>query len=565
MHIKFHYVKFKNLLSYGNVETTVVLDQHKHTIFTARNGQGKSSIAEGICYALYGKPYRNIKLAQLINSINKKALLVEIAFTKGSDLFKVIRGQKPTVFEIYKNNEKILEDAASRDYQVYLETEILGINFKTFKQIIIMGSAAYTPFMALTAAERRNITEEVLDIAVFSSMSDIAKQKVAEYKSQVQSLDYEISVIKNQIDTQKELLATLTEEAKVKSDEINLKIQESNAKIDAYNKRLSELEAELCSIGDVDDKHSALIESKNKLQVKLAKINQQIETLNESLELYNDDACPTCGQTFAEDLKRSKTQEHKCKVAKLVDVQEQLDSMLADFNAKILAVAQSVKHCKTLIQERNNILYAKRLEEQNLADLKKETSSDGIDLCKAKLKDFVASLVDKTDEKNEASKNLNYYKASVEILKDSGIKSKVISTFIPVLNQMINDYLNKFDMFVSFELDENFNETIKSRHRDTFTYNSFSEGEKTKIDLAILSSWRKLAMSRNSVSTNLLIFDETLDRGLDEDSVQIFIDILSSIEDNVNSIVISHRNVVPEMFDRQMTVEKVRDFSVLTC
>ena len=565
MHIKFHYVKFKNLLSYGNAETTVVLDQHKHTIFTAKNGSGKSSISESICYALYGKPYRNIKLGQLINSINKKALLVEIAFTKGSDQFKVIRGQKPTIFEIYKNGEKILEDAASRDYQTYLETEILGINFKTFKQIIVMGSAAYTPFMSLTAAERRNITEEVLDIAVFSSMSDIAKQKVSEHKSQVESLTYEIQVIKNQIDTQKELLATLTEEAKIKSDEVKLKIHESTTKIADLNKQLLDVETHLASIGDVDSKHDSLVESKGKLQLKIAKITQKIESLNEDLELYHDDSCPTCGQEFASDLKAKKTEEHQCKVQSLTDMQEQLNTMLADFNAKIVAVAQTVKQCRELVQSRNNILYAKRLEEQNLLDLIKETSSDGIDLCKAKLKDCVASLVDKTDEKNEASKNLNYYKASVEILKDSGIKSKVISTFIPVLNQMINEYLNKFDMFVSFELDENFNETIKSRHRDTFTYNSFSEGERTKIDLAILFAWRRLAMSRNSVSTNLLIFDETLDRGLDEDSVQIFIDILSSIEDNVNSIVISHRNVVPEMFDRQMTVEKVRDFSVLTC
>lgn len=565
MHIKFHYVKFKNLLSYGNAETTVVLDQHKHTIFTAKNGSGKSSISESICYALYGKPYRNIKLGQLINSINKKALLVEIAFTKGSDQFKVIRGQKPTIFEIYKNGEKILEDAASRDYQTYLETEILGINFKTFKQIIVMGSAAYTPFMSLTAAERRNITEEVLDIAVFSSMSDIAKQKVSEHKSQVESLTYEIQVIKNQIDTQKELLATLTEEAKIKSDEVKLKIHESTTKIADLNKQLLDVETHLASIGDVDSKHDSLVESKGKLQLKIAKITQKIESLNEDLELYHDDSCPTCGQEFASDLKAKKTEEHQCKVQSLTDMQEQLNTMLADFNAKIVAVAQTVKQCRELVQSRNNILYAKRLEEQNLLDLIKETSSDGIDLCKAKLKDCVASLVDKTDEKNEASKNLNYYKASVEILKDSGIKSKVISTFIPALNQMINEYLNKFDMFVSFELDENFNETIKSRHRDTFTYNSFSEGERTKIDLAILFAWRRLAMSRNSVSTNLLIFDETLDRGLDEDSVQIFIDILSSIEDNVNSIVISHRNVVPEMFDRQMTVEKVRDFSVLTC
>lgn len=564
MLIKFHYIKFKNLLSYGNAETVLTLDQHRHTLFTAKSGNGKSGTIEAICYGLYGKPYRNIKLGQLINSINKKNLVVEIAFTKGVDQFKVIRGQKPTIFEVYKNGEKILEDAASRDYQTYLETEILGINFKTFKQIIVMGSAAYTPFMSLSAAERRNITEEVLDIAVFSNMSDIAKQKVAEHKSQVESLTYEIQVIKNQIDTQKELLSTLSEEAKVKSDEVKQKHKESTEKIAALNKRLTEIEADLGAIGDVADKHESLIESKNKLQLKLAKINQQIETLNEGLSLYHDDACPTCGQAFADDLKQSKEQEHQCKVAKLVDIQEQLDSMLEDFDAKIVSVAASVKQCRDLIQERNNILYAKRLEEQTIVSLSKETSTDGIDLCKSKLKDCVASLVEKTDEKNEASKNFNYYKTSVEILKDSGIKSKVISTFIPVLNQMINEYLNKFDMFVSFELDENFNETIKSRHRDTFTYNSFSEGEKTRIDLSILFSWRRLAMSRNSVSTNILIFDETLDRGLDDDSINIIVDVLGSIEDTVNSIVISHRNIVPELFDRHLTVEKVRDFSVLS-
>lgn len=564
MLIKFHYIKFKNLLSYGNAETVLTLDQHRHTLFTAKSGNGKSGTIEAICYGLYGKPYRNIKLGQLINSINKKNLVVEIAFTKGIDQFKVIRGQKPTIFEVYKNGEKILEDAASRDYQTYLETEILGINFKTFKQIIVMGSAAYTPFMSLSAAERRNITEEVLDIAVFSNMSDIAKQKVAEHKSQVESLTYEIQVIKNQIDTQKELLSTLSEEAKVKSDEVKQKHKESTEKISALNKRLAEIEADLGAIGDVADKHESLLESKNKLQLKLAKINQQIETLNEGLSLYHDDACPTCGQAFADDLKQSKAQEHLCKVAKLVDIQEQLDSMLEDFDAKIVSVAASVKQCRDLIQERNNILYAKRLEEQTIVSLSKETSTDGIDLCKSKLKDCVASLVEKTDEKNEASKNFNYYKTSVEILKDSGIKSKVISTFIPVLNQMINEYLNKFDMFVSFELDENFNETIKSRHRDTFTYNSFSEGEKTRIDLSILFSWRRLAMSRNSVSTNILIFDETLDRGLDDDSINIIVDVLGSIEDTVNSIVISHRNIVPELFDRHMTVDKVRDFSILS-
>lgn len=564
MQIKFKTVRFKNLLSYGNTFTEMVLDQHRHTILTAKNGQGKSSTIESICYGLYGKPYRNIKLSQLINSINKKAMVVEIEFIKGADQFKVIRGQKPTIFEIYKNGELILEDAASRDYQTYLETEILGINFKTFKQIIVMGSASYTPFMNLSAAERRNITEEVLDIAVFSNMSDIAKQKVSEHKSQVESLAFEIQTLKNQIESQKQLIQTLQDEETAAGQEAQEKILFVTQRLQEINGSIIAIDAELESLSNVSSTNSALLESKSKLSIRLAKIEQKIESMNTMLEFYDADACPTCGQAFDESLKQEKTHQHSNSITEVIDQKKQTEDMLNSFILKINEISDSVIKYSKLTQERQNLTYSKHSEERALLGLQKPKTSGSIEISKNKLKEYVTFLVDKTEEKNNAQLKLSYYKTSVEILKDSGIKSKVILTFIPMLNTLINEYLRKFDMFVSFELDETFNETIKSRNRDTFSYNSFSEGEKTRIDLSILFAWRKIAMSRNSVSTNILIFDETLDRGLDEDSVNIFIDILNCLEEDVNSLVISHRNLVPEMFDRHMTVEKIRDFSVLS-
>lgn len=564
MQIKFKTVRFKNLLSYGNTFTEIVLDQHRHTIFTAKNGQGKSSTIESICYGLYGKPYRNIKLGQLINSINKKAMLVEIEFSKGTDQYKVIRGQKPTIFEIYKNGELILEDAASRDYQAYLETEILGINFKTFKQIIVMGSAAYTPFMNLSAAERRNITEEVLDIAVFSNMSDIAKQRVSEHKSQADSLTFEIQTLKNQIENQRQLIQTLQDEEMAAGAETQEKIEQANKRISDIDLEIESIDSQLILLANTSDAHTSLMESKSKLSIRLAKIEQKIESMNSMLEFYEAESCPTCGQIFNDALKQEKSCEHSNSIKEINEQKIQTESLLNSFIERITTISESVVQYTNLTTTRQSLSYNKRSEERTLLELKKPRTSGSIELSKTKLKEYVNALVEKTDEKNEIQTKLNYYKTSVEILKDSGIKSKVILTFIPLLNTLINEYLQKFDMFVSFELDETFNETIKSRNRDTFSYNSFSEGEKTRIDLSILFAWRKIAMSRNSISTNILIFDETLDRGLDEDSVNIFIDILNCLEEDVNSIVISHRNLVPEMFDRHLTVEKVRDFSVLS-
>lgn len=564
MQIKFHYVKFKNILSYGNVETTFDLSSYRHTIITAANGCGKSSLIDAICYVLYGKPYRSIKLGQLINSINKKNLLVTIEFSIGNDTYKIIRGQKPTIFEIYKNNELIKEDAASKDYQSYLETQILGINFKTFKQIIVIGSASYVPFMNLTAAERRNITEDVLDISVFSSMQEIAKQKLNEIKSSVDSLTYEITITKTQLESQKELLSQLEYETKEKQEELDKDKKLTEDNIILLKSKIQVIDDELLKFSDINSNYDKFIDIKNKLNSKLIKFDSNIESMNESIKFYDNDSCPTCGQDINVDLKASKQKEVSDKIQLLQTEKLNVENTLNVCVEKLNTLEQSIFEQKNLLQNRRDYVYTLSVEQKKLLTFKEVNVTESYDLCKSKVKTLVEQLIEKNESKIKLSKEQSLYKTATEILKDNGIKAKVISTFIPVLNTLINEYLEKFDMYVSFELDETFTETIKSRDRDTFSYNSFSEGEKKRIDLGILFAWRKIAMSRNSVSTNLLIFDETMDSSLDDDSVQTFIDILASIEESVNTIIISHRNVIPELFDRHVTISKIRDFSVMS-
>lgn len=565
MQVKFNWIKFKNLLSYGNVETHIDLASSRHTIVTAKNGQGKSSaFLDSICYALYGKPYRNIKLGQLVNSINKKGLWCEIEFSVGSDTYRVIRGQKPNIFEIYKNNEIVLEDAASRDYQSYLETEVLKINYKTFKQIIVIGSANYVPFMNLSAAERRNITEEVFDIAIFSVMQDLAKKGVAEYKSQVDSLTYEIQVLKNQIASQKELLSTLTAENESKQHDIESQRAVCEDTIAKANSRIAEIDALLSDGSELQEKSSQLMSAFTQVKQKVTKLESKIESLEEAKSFYDADNCPTCGQHIEETFKLEKQSKVELEMADLKEKLQSASVLTKTFETKLSDIQERIKEYQGLVYERSSLAASIRRETDAIASLVRSDSSESIALCKSKIKSAVEALVQKTEDKNTASIQLDHYKASVEVLKDTGIKAKIIATFIPMMNDLINEYLQKFDMFVSFELDENFNETIKSRNRDTFTYNSFSEGEKTRIDLSILFAWRKIAMARNSVSTNLLIFDETLDKSLDDEAVDTFVDILNTVEDSVNTVVVSHRNVVPEVFDRHITIEKVRDFSVLS-
>lgn len=564
MRVIFSSVTVKNFMSYGNVETTIELNQHKNTIITGKNGAGKSSIVlDGLCYALFNKPYRKINLPQLVNSINKKDLRVTCPFTIGTDQYKVIRGIKPAIFEIWKNGELIPEDSSTRDYQSILENDILGFNYKLFKQVVVIGSASYVQFMNLTAAERRAITEDVLDISVFSGMLDIAKKKVSEYKSTIETLTYETGLLKTQIESQKTLLTTLEQETSTKQAEFEkLKLQ-CQENIQRLEDEKAQIDARLDELSEASGKHQTITANREKLEKQIWKLESKADDAETKLHFYDKDSCPTCSQKISDAFRTEKQQEI---TGTIDETRKQLDAggtLLEQFNTRITELSAMVKEYNTLNQRRREAEQEIVSENKMIARSTSSVSTESLDLCKAKLKELVGTLVEKTEAKNTAGKEIEYYKASVEILKDSGIKAKVISTFIPIMNQMINEYLEKFEMFVSFELDEMFNETIKSRNRDIFTYNSFSEGEKQKIDLSILFAWRKIAMTRNSASTNIIIFDETLDKSLDEESVDAFVDILDSVEEGVNSIVVSHRSVIPEIFDRHIRVSTQRDFSIV--
>lgn len=553
-------------MSYGNSETIVPLDQHKHTIITAKNGSGKSSIIDAICYALYGKPYRDINLGQLVNSINKKNLLVKIEFSIGDVSYVVIRGQKPSVFEIYKNSELIPQDAATADYQEMLESKIIGINFKTFKQIVIIGSASYVPFMNLKAAERRTITEEVLDIAVFSTMLEIAKKMLTESKSSLDSVVYEISLLKTQIESQKDMISVMEAEEKFRDESLESKIEELRKGIQSAEDEVYMIDSELVAIGDMDSKKDSIDAARMKIQVKLSELKSKMNDVTSSINFYDHSECPTCNQPITEDIRISKQTSLRETSEKLSKSESDTKELLATIDMKLKYVVDMLQMRSGLILKRNEYLATIKQNNRTLSDLtaSKKTSSDSVEFAKTKLKQLVESLMEKVEQKSSLTLDHVHYKTAVDILRDNGIKSKVIATFIPVMNQLINEYLQKFELFVQFELNELFEETIKSRHRDTFSYASFSEGEKMRIDLAILFAWRKIAESRNSISTNLLVFDEVLDKSLDDDAIDVLLNILETVEDGVNSIIISHRNVVPELFDRHITINKHKDFSILT-
>lgn len=569
MQVKFHYIKHKNLLSFGNVETIVSIDTHKNTLITGKNGSGKSSlIIDGIFYCLFGKPYRKIAVAKLINSINKKNLVVEMGLTSNGSKYKIIRGQKPSIFQIYKDNALVEENASIGDYQKFIEEKILGHNQKTFRQIVCIGSASYKPFMELNAAERRAITEDVLDISIYSRMSEIAKTVYEEYKTKLHDISTEIEFTKNSIESTKNiLLLAEKEEAE--------RLQDNTEKIYELNESIKAIDANLVLVNDLIDSPDFLnINSKattcnsiiQTLSNKLATEQYRLTKLQHDLShIENNTVCESCGQhlpveMLSEQKAGIQTSIHAIEVT-ILDIKNKL--MLAD--EKYKKISEQQDEYQRLLYKKETLLSSLTTNKKQLAGLTLAKKSVTIQECQQRIVKMTDILVEKSDQKSVLLSEAAHYKCAIDMLKDDGIKSTVVQRFIPLMNQLINEYLSKFDLFIKFELDENFNERILSRNRDSFEYNSFSQGEKQKIDLAILMSWRKIAMMQSSLACNLLMFDETMDSSMDDSSVDVFVDILSSLEDEVNTFVISHRSAtIPEVFDRHIIVKNVNNFSTLT-
>ena len=566
MRIHFKKVKYKNILSTGNTFTTIELDSSPTTLITGSNGSGKSTLLDAIVFGLYGKPFRKVNKAQLINSINQKGLLVEIYFAVGGNNYMVRRGMKPNVFDIYKDGELINQDAAKRDYQADFESNIIGINYKSFNQIVVLGSATYVPFMELPAQQRREIIEDLLDIQVFSTMGVLAKDQIAENKQLISENAYKSEGVENSIKLVEENNDAIR---KIKETEVEKIREKMKVYIEGIETKKSDIESVEQEIQDlyqtIADKKE--VKSKfDKANILRGDMERSRSNFIKELSFYHDnDNCPTCKQGIDHDFKNNVVEEKSKR-------RDEIESGLRDISEHIKTYQEridAISKVEDEIQEKNfkvsEIKAEIRSSKNALLGLKSELESaerEVEEVDTTKLQKLVETLEGLKSKRVELLDEREVLGIVSTILKDGGIKARIISQYIPVMNKLINKYLAAFDLFVDFQLDENFNEVIKSRFRDTFSYASFSEGEKLRITLAIMLAWRSVAKLRNSVSTNLLILDETLDGALDGVGIENLIETLHGLNSDDNIFVISHRgDQFAEKFDTAIRFDKVKNFS----
>lgn len=552
--IIFNTIRWRNFLSTGNQFTEIKLDRSPNTLIVGENGGGKSTMLDALCFALFGKPFRNINKPQLVNSINKKQLLVEVEFQTGRKSYKIVRGIKPNLFEIYVDGDLINQDAAARDYQKYLEESILKLNYKSFTQIVILGSASFTPFMQLPSGTRREIIEDLLDIQIFTTMNVVLRDKMNDLKDRLATADNKLEVLKQKASIQKEYVDTLEANKEKRVDEIKARITDCDTSIAALQQTLSYLEHDK---GIQEDARAALGDlsaKQKKLESFKTKFSSQLRDIEKEISFYETtEDCPTCKQGISHEHKSSLVDERKDKMQSLNEGMEKLSEEftrlqeLIEEDQKILG--QITEFNQKILSNNNEIIVQQRLVQAlnlELADITNKTGD--IEAEKTKLKSYAKEVLAQNEEKAKLNEEKHYMDAVSTLLKDTGIKTKIIRQYLPVINKLVNKYLQSMDFFVQFNLDEKFDETIKSRHRDDFSYASFSEGEKQRIDLALLFTWRTIAKMKNSVATNLLILDEVFDSSLDNNGTDYVMSLLDTLGEDTNVFVISHKG--DQLFDK---------------
>ena len=572
--ITFHTLKWTNFLSTGNDTTTVQLDRSPSTLIVGHNGSGKSTMIDALSFALFGKPHRSIKKAQLINTINQKACEVSVEFSIGSHSYIIVRGLKPNKFEIYIDNNMIDQSSTVRDYQSYLEQNILKLNHKSFHQIVVLGASSFVPFMQLNTSSRRDVIEDVLDIQVFGVMNNLLKADISKIKEELKDVDITISTTTTSIDMQKRHIR----EIQVLNDS---HIHKKSKEVELLNSKITTLESENknltngldCSIIELSKQLSTIGQENDELRKYDVGIQNGIKRVVKESKFYEEnDDCPTCKQDIDTIFKESQLTMSKAKAVELQEGLTQCKVALMDSNEKYIGVESELqklhdRHAKVNLN--NGILESYRSAKDTLiSDIFDLQNTDGNDTSDVSLSRANKELNILNDSLQICMKNRvdlgeknNYNSVIYEVLKDTGIKTQIIKQYLPMINQMINHYLQIMDFYVSFYLNEAFSETIKSRHRDIFSYDSFSEGEKMKIDLAILFTWREVARVKNSMSTNLLILDETFDSSLDPDGIENLIKILITMSD-CNLFVISHKGEILEnKFRSKMEFKKTGNFS----
>lgn len=568
--IYFKKLRYMNIMSTGNVFTEIDFTKSKTTLIVGENGAGKSTMIEALCFVLYGKPFRNVNKPQLINSITQKNLLVEVEFSIGKKDYLVRRGMRPNIFEIFLNGTMINQNAEMKEYQDVLEKNIIKMNSKSFKQIVVLGSANYIPFMQLSAGDRRQVIEDLLDIQIFSTMNQLLKEKLYLNKSSLKDLDYQIHLVVQKIDlTQKHIKSLKTNNddlVKKKKESIRLtehKVSEINILIDKCNKSIDELSPSIVDSERMNEKRTKLLDLETKFESKIRQVKKEVSFFGEH------DNCPTCKQGIDHNFKSERIDKKNNQLEELKINLEKIESDIKDLDEKISVVLNIVKDIANL----NKDLQAHHAEIKFLQSNIKFLAEE-IDSIKSNTGQIEISF-DEVEKLNEELKIYNKNRQDLfkqrelldvasTLLKDGGIKTRVIRQFVPVINKLVNKYLAALDFFVNFELDEQFNEKIRSRFRDEFSYASFSEGEKFRIDISLMLTWRSIAKLRNSASTNLLIMDEVFDGSLDNNGIEEFLKVLDSVSSESNIYVISHKgDNLFDKFDSVLRFEKHSNFSKL--
>jgi len=563
--IHFKSISWQNFLSTGNTPIEIRLDEHPTNLIIGKNGSGKSTLLDALCFVLFNRPFRIIKKEQMVNTINGSDCKVEINFSVGTNNYKVIRSIKPNKFEIYQNDNLINQDASTIDYQKYLEQTIMKLNYRSFIQVVLLGSSSYEPFMKMKARYRRDVVEEILDIKVFTQMDLILRSKQGDLAKKVTEVRHGRDLIEQKVALQSGHLKSLKTRTSATEERYRSKIEQNQEADRQYRQDLQKLNEDISKQQEIM-KFKPEVDNKSKKLSKLeSKIQNNLETHKQTLSFFEThDECPTCTQTISPDLKSKKVEEEKTTITKL-------ESGLQD-------IMQEITKVESQLTEMDAV--SKKIQQLNIDIAKINTSLEGIkkhsdeielntedgqsvEELEKELESLNAELNKLTDDLKKVEEEKDYVDVIREILSDKGARSKIIKKYLPIMNQLINKYLQAMDFFVSFVLDEEFNETVKSRHRDTFNYNSFSEGEKMRIDLALVFTWRAIAKMKNSANTNLLILDEIFDSSLDGQGTEDFFKIIGTMA-NENVFIISHKgDILFDKFTNIIKFEKEHNFTKL--
>jgi len=565
--IHFKKIRWKNFLSTGNQFTEVILDKDSTTLIVGNNGAGKSTILDALTFVLFGKSFRKINKPQLINSTNDRDCFVEIDFKIGSVEWKICRGIKPNIFEVYRNGNLLDQNSSAVDQQKYLEQSILKMNYKSFTQIVILGSSNFIPFMQLSAASRREVIEDLLDIKIFSSMNSIIKEKIRSLKDDIRTLELKKESVKDKVQMQKNFIGELENRGNANINSNKEKISNLDSEVVIHMEDNSKTEEKIFSLQKDLNEVSGSSDKLKKLGSLRGKISQKVSTITEEHKFFKENSvCPTCTQKIDEEFRLNKISDAQNKAKELQSGYKELEDAIKEEEIRehhFITLSREIVNLNHNISQNNTKISGCQRQIRDLEEEIKTISNQlkNKNFEHKKLEKFKEDLQLVYDNLSKKKELIQYHDFSYSLLKDSGVKSKIIKKYLPLINQQVNRYLQMMDFYINFTLDEEFNETVQSPIHEDFSYSSFSEGEKQRIDLSLLFTWREVAKFKNSTNTNLLILDEVFDSSLDGFGTEEFLKIIKYVVKDSNVFVISHKTGLDDRFSSVIKFEKVKGFS----